>query len=232
MQRRSVAVLIPAAGKGTRLGGKRKQFRLLAEKPLLIRSLEVFQRHEAVDLIVIAVPPGEEEAVREAVASEGLSKVKAVVAGGSSRQESVFLALQVVPDEVQTILVHDGVRPFVKATLVSDVIVGVEKSGAAALALAVADTLRSGAEGVFGETHPREGLYRMQTPQGCRRDWFHEAHLHARANGLESTDDVDLVQLAGYPVQIVEGSSLNIKITTQADWDLACIIWPAWQQDE
>ena len=128
-------------------------------------------------------------------------------------------------------MVHDGVRPFVAASLVSDVIDGLKDKGAAALAIPVADTLRAGEAGTFGETRPRDGLFRMQTPQGCRRDWFLQAHEHARANGIDATDDVDLVQRAGFPVQIINGSSLNIKITTKADWDLACIIWPAWHQD-
>ncbi len=232
MQRPQVAVIVPAAGKGTRLGGQRKQFRLLDGKPLLIRSLEVFQLHPEIDLIVVVVPAGEEERVREALHAAGLSKVGRVVAGGASRQASVYEGLLAVPESYDHVLVHDGVRPFVAQALVSDVVAGLVDHGAAALAIPVADTLRAGVAGVFGETRPRDGLYRMQTPQGCRRDWFLEAHQHAIKEGVEATDDVDLVQRAGFPVHIIGGSSLNIKITTKADWDLACIIWPAWQQEE
>ncbi len=231
MQNRQVAVIVPAAGKGTRLGGQRKQFRLLDGKPLLIRSLEVFQFHPEVDAIVVVVPAGEEKTVHDALHAAGLSKVIHVVAGGASRQASVHQGLLAVPERCEYVMVHDGVRPFVAPALVSDVIAGLAEKGAAALAIPVADTLRSGEEGMFGETRPRKGLFRMQTPQGCRRDWFLQAHTHALEHGIEATDDVDLVQRAGFPVQIVNGSSLNIKITTKADWDLACIIWPAWQQD-
>ncbi|MEM8486971.1 MAG: 2-C-methyl-D-erythritol 4-phosphate cytidylyltransferase [Bacteroidota bacterium] len=227
-----VAVIVPAAGKGTRLGGQRKQFRLLDGKPLLIRSLEVFQLHPEIDLIVVAVPGGEENRVQEALHAAGLSKVGRVVAGGASRQASVYEGLKAVPASFDYVLVHDGVRPFVAQTLVSDVVSGLTEHGAAALAIPVTDTLRAGAEDVFGQTRPRDGLYRMQTPQGCRRDWFLQAHQHAIASGIEATDDVDLVQRAGFPVHIITGSSLNIKITTKADWDLACIIWPAWQQEK
>ena len=225
-----VAVIVPAAGKGSRLGGERKQFRLLGGKPLLIRSIEVFQHHPSVDAIVIACPPGDEDQLFAALQAEGLSKVKAVVAGGTSRQSSVFAALKAIPEDVEAVLVHDGVRPFVGAEQITQVIDAVFARGAAALAIPVADTLREGAQAVFGQTRSREGLYRMQTPQGCRRDWFYQAHLDALANQIEATDDVDLVQRAGRSVQIVEGSSLNIKITTRADWDLACIIWPAWEK--
>ncbi len=230
MQEPQVAVIIPAAGKGTRLGGERKQFRLLDGKPLLIRSIEVFQHHSEIDVIVIAVPAGEEDTVRQVLASEGLTKVAAVVSGGTSRQSSVFEALKAVPESVEVVLVHDGVRPFVSQIQVGAVIDAVKTHGAAALAIPVADTLRAGEEGVFGQTRSRDGLYRMQTPQGCRREWFVQAHERAIRNQYLTTDDVDLVQQAGFSVQIVEGSSLNIKITTKADWDLTRILWPAWTQ--
>lgn len=231
MQKPQVAVIIPAAGKGTRLGGERKQFRLLDGKPLLIRSIEVFQHHPEIDAIIIAVPAGEEDTVQQVLASEGLTKVTAVVAGGASRQSSVFEALRAVPESFEVVLVHDGVRPFVSEVQVGHVIDAVLAHGAAALAIPVTDTLRAGEGGVFGQTRSREGLYRMQTPQGCRREWFVQAHEEAIRHQYLTTDDVDLVQKAGYPVQIVEGSSLNIKITTRADWDLTRILWPAWVQE-
>lgn len=223
-----VAVIVPAAGKGTRLGGERKQFRLLGEKPLLIRSIEVFQYHPDIDLIAVAGPPGEEALVQSRLEAAGLSKAKIVVAGGGSRQDSVGAALDALPGSVEVVLVHDGVRPFVAADQIANIIGAVRNEGAAALAIPVADTLRHGQHGDFGSTQSRDGLYRMQTPQACRRDWFDQAHAFARTNAIQATDDVDLMQRAGYTVKIIEGSSLNIKITTRADWELACIIWPAW----
>lgn len=224
-----VAVIVPAAGRGTRLGGTRKQFRLLDGKPLLIRSLEVFQFHPAVDAIYVAAPAGEEEQVLGALHAAGIDKVRAVVAGGASRQASVWQALRATSKNTDVVLVHDGVRPFVSASAVHAVIAAVRQTGAAALAIPVADTLRAGRDGMFGETRSREGLYRMQTPQGCRRDWLLEAHQHALANRVDATDDVDLMQRAGFRVAIVEGSALNIKITTRADWEMAALIWPAWR---
>ncbi len=229
MQANKVAVIVPAAGQGTRLGGDQKQFRLLGGKPLLIRSLEVFQLHPRVDIIVVAVPKGEEASVYDALMAEELDKVVAVVAGGSSRQGSVHQGLLALPDEAGIVLVHDGVRPFVSRGQVSQIIDVVSEAGAAALAVPVADTLRTGQSGTFGETRSRKDLFRMQTPQACRRDWFLKAHQYALSSGIEATDDVDLFQQAGYEVKIVEGSSLNFKITTRADWELACIIWPAWE---
>jgi len=85
--------------------------------------------------------------------------------------------------------------------------------------------LRRGGQGVFGDTVPREGLYRMQTPQGARRDWLVEAHASAHRDDVEATDDVALLQRIGRPVRIVDGDPLNIKVTTPADWELARRLW-------
>ena len=221
----SVAVLIPAAGVGRRLGGAKKQFRLLGGKPLFIRTLDVFDRHEEVDCIVIAVADEEKDSVTHQIAGENFSKDCAVVAGGSTRQFSVYAALRALPARANLVLVHDAVRPFVAEESISRLIDSVQHQGAAALAIPVADTLRSGESRVFKDTIPRNGLYQMQTPQGARRSWLEEAHKQALAEGWSATDDVELLQKTGYEVAIVEGSSMNFKITTQADWELARILW-------
>lgn len=229
--RPAVAVLIPAAGQGTRLGGKtRKQFRLLGGEPLLVQTLRAFERHPAVDHLIVAAPA---EAVRPLEAelnAHALEKLHAVVPGGTTRQDSVCAALKATPEMVSIILVHDAVRPFISADRITAVIDTVALHGAAALAIPMADTVRQGEHGLFGATVPREYLYRMQTPQGCRRDWFHEAHLFATDHGIQATDDVDLVQRAGYPVHIVPGAAQNVKITTPGDWSQALALWPEWEQ--
>lgn len=220
-----VAVLIPAAGHGTRLGGARKQFRSLGGDPLLLQTLRVFEHHDEVDKLFVAAPADTTGPLEDALRGAGLEKLGAVVAGGTTRQASVGVALHVVPEEVGIVLVHDAVRPFVKPVHISNVIRTVRHHGAAALALPVSDTLRRAFGTIFGETVPRESLYRMQTPQGFRRDWFEEAHERARQYGYFATDDVDLVQRAGYTVQIVEGCPRNVKITTPGDWEMAQVLW-------
>ncbi len=214
----AVAVLIPAAGRGARMGGTRKQFRALGGKPVLVQTLLVFERHPEVDYLVVAAPADAVEQLREALVNEGLTKLAAVVSGGASRQDSVGCALAAAPEDTGVILVHDAVRPFVVPDHISTAIAAVRTHGAAALAVPVVDTLRRGTDGQFGATVPRDGLYRMQTPQGCRHDWFEQAHARAREHGYQATDDVDLVQQAGFPVQIIAGSIDNIKITTPDDW--------------
>ena len=129
-------------------------------------------------------------------------------------------------------LVHDAVRPFVQAREIGRVIQAARTHGAAALAMPVADTLRTVSEDTFEETVPRLGLYRMQTPQGFRRAWLEEAHRAAvRADDAPATDDVGLVQRTGRTVRLVRGSRRNFKITTKGDWHLAQQLWEPWTED-
>jgi len=223
-----VAVLVPAAGEGRRLGGRRKQFRLLGGKPLLVQTLLVFERHPAVHYLLVATPAEAVEPLTIELRGVGVTKLHAVVAGGATRQASVGLALQAVPPAVDIVLVHDAVRPFVEPALISAVIQRVREAGAAALAIPMADTVRQDVNGCFGETVPRETLLRMQTPQGFRRDWFEAAHAEAMREGREATDDVELVQHLGYAVEVIPGNSRNVKITTREDWELAQALWPRW----
>lgn len=227
-----VAVLMPAAGEGSRLGGVRKQFRTLGDRPLLVQVLHVFERHPGVGHLVVAVPEDHVREVSDRLQSEGLSKLTAVVSGGASRQSSVRHALRAVPAPVEIVLVHDAVRPFVQANEVAEVIQAVRDHGAASLAVPVADTLRKRADAVFGETVSRENLYRMQTPQGFRRAWLEEAHRTVEeSDGASATDDVGLVQQIGRDVYRVDGHRRNFKITTKGDWRLAQQLWRPWTND-
>lgn len=223
----SVAVLVPAAGRGMRLGGARKQFRQLGDAPLLVQTLRVFEAHPDVDHLVVAGPPGEAAALEATLRAAGLEKLAGVVRGGATRQASVAAALAAAPPEVGVVLVHDAVRPFVRAGHIAAVVAAVREQGAAALAVPMTDTVRRADNGRFGPTVPRAGLFRMQTPQGFRRDLLAHAHAEARRHGRRATDDVDLVQLAGHPVALVEGEAGNFKITTPADWALARLVWAA-----
>ncbi len=224
-----VVVLIPAAGRGRRLGGRPKQFRGLGEHPVLVQVLLSFERHPAVGHAVVAAPEGRVTEVTDRLQAEGLSVLTAVVGGGENRQTSVRHALRAIPDSVETVLVHDAARPFVAAAQVQAVVEAVRTEGAASLAVPVADTLRRSEHDRFGDTVPRDGLYRMQTPQGFRREWLERAHRRAASEGTVATDDVALVQRVGHEVVRVSGSRRNFKITTPDDWTLAQQLWPAWK---
>ena len=223
-------VLLPAAGEGRRLGGEPKQFRLLGGKPLLVQTLRAFEWHPDVDALVVAVPEDARADVERDLRAEGLAKLAAVVAGGATRQASVARALAAAPRETEVVLVHDAVRPFVPAAAVADAVRWARAAGAAALAVPLTDTLRRGTDEAFGETVPREGLWRMQTPQAFRVDILREAH--ASFGEREETDEVALVRRAGHAVRIVAGSAFNVKVTTPSDWAFAQALWPAWIRGE
>ncbi len=228
----SVGVVIPAGGAGSRMaepGAPAKQFRLLGGAPVLVQTLRAFARHLEVGPLVVAVPAGEEDATTHLLRQFEVEA--AVVTGGATRQASVAAGVRALSARVEVVLVHDAVRPFVTQAVIASVTDTARRHGAAAAAVPVADTLRQGGTGpLFGETVPREGLWAMQTPQAARRDWLLRAA--ANAAGFVATDEVGLLQHAGYPVRIVEGDARTVKITRPADWRLAEALWPAWERDE
>jgi 2-C-methyl-D-erythritol 4-phosphate cytidylyltransferase len=224
-----VGVLIPAAGSGTRMGGERKQFRYLGGRPLLVQTLLPFEHHPLVQHIVVAAPADSLAFFEEELYSAGITKLRGVVCGGSTRQDSVAHALGALPTSADVVLVHDAVRPFVQYDHISAIVEAIVEHGAAALAIPVTDTLRQGENEKFGVTMPRTGLYRMQTPQGFQRAIFEKAHEDAVRCGVQSTDDVALVMRLNQAVHIIEGGPENIKITTLGDWEMAKVLWAYWQ---
>ena len=217
-------LVLPAGGSGQRLGGEAKQFRLLGDAPVLVQTLRAFARHPDAGPLVVAAPAGEIEATRAILAGHGVEA--AVVAGGATRQASVACGLAALPSSVETVLVHDAVRPFVSQDLIGRVAAAVRAHGAAAAAVPVSDTLRAALAGRFGGTVDRAALWAMQTPQGATRHLFEAAM--AVAGGEAATDEAGLLGLAGIPVHVVEGDARNVKVTTPTDWALAEALWPAW----
>ena len=216
--RGDVAVLVPAAGAGVRLGpGGPKALRLLAGEPLLVHAVRRVAAAASVRLIVVAAPPGEVEAVRQLLAP--VAPVT-VVAGGAERQQSVAAALAVVPAEVGIVLVHDAARALTPATLVEQVAAAVRSGRPAVIpVLPVVDTIKEVGPGevVLG-TIDRSALRSVQTPQGFRHDVLAAAH----GAGLDPhTDDAGMVEKAGVPVTCVPGSELAMKITRPLDLILA-----------
>ncbi len=205
-------------------GAPSKQFRTLAGAPVLVQTLRAFARHRGIGPVVVVAPASDLEDVVDQLIKADLEAT--VVEGGATRQASVAAGVRALED-VEAVLVHDAVRPFVSESVITSVLEAVLTHGAAAAAVPVADTLRQGGAGpLFGETVPRDGLWAMQTPQGARRDWLMRAFSNAA--GFVATDEVGLLQRAGYPVRIVEGDTRNVKITRPSDWEMAVATWPAW----
>jgi 2-C-methyl-D-erythritol 4-phosphate cytidylyltransferase len=215
--RGDVAVLVPAAGAGLRLGpGGPKALRLLAGEPLLVHAIRRVAAAAPVRQIVVAAPAADVEAVRALLAP--VAPVT-VVAGGAERQESVAIALAQVPPEIEIVLVHDAARALTPPALIESVAATVRDGAPAVIpVLPVVDTIKEvSGEAVLG-TVDRAALRRVQTPQGFRHDVL--AAVHAAATD-PLTDDAGLVEKAGRPVICVPGSELALKITRPLDLILA-----------
>jgi 2-C-methyl-D-erythritol 4-phosphate cytidylyltransferase len=218
------AALIPAAGRGQRMGLEiEKQFLVLAGKPLLAHTLARFEETPSIDRIVVIVPPGRERfCYQEIVAPGELRKVTHIVAGAETRQRSVTAGFRYLEADVDIVVVHDGARPFITPALIRATIDAAVQEGSAVVAIPESDTLkRVSREGTVIETVDRRNLWRAQTPQAFRRAILQRALSHAAAHNLDVTDEASLVELLAWPVRIIPGSMWNFKITSPDDLLLA-----------
>nr|WTA67466.1 2-C-methyl-D-erythritol 4-phosphate cytidylyltransferase [Micromonospora sp. NBC_00855] len=216
--RGDVAVLVPAAGAGVRLGpGRPKALRLLAGEPLLVHAVRRLAAAPSVHTIVVAAPAAEVQAVRELLAP--IAPV-IVVPGGAERQASVAAALAAVPAGPTIVLVHDAARALTPPELVESVAAAVRGGCDAVIpVLPVVDTIKEvGADEVVLGTVDRSALRAVQTPQGFRRTVLSAAHAAA---GDSLTDDAGLVEKQGVAVSCVPGSEYALKITRPFDLALA-----------
>jgi 2-C-methyl-D-erythritol 4-phosphate cytidylyltransferase len=227
-QKTSVGVVIPAAGKGIRLGGDRpKQLLELAGKPLIVHALEYFQKTPLVESVVVVTSVDLMDAIESFVATFRLAKVVGIVEGGAERQDSVWNGLEhFVRSAPDYILIHDAVRPFPDDGVVERVLAAAEQCGAAVPAMPPKDTIKIARDDRFVISTPsRSELWAVQTPQAFRFSLIYEASRKARADGYYATDDAALVERIGEKVKIVEGNYDNIKVTTPEDRELALGIY-------
>jgi 2-C-methyl-D-erythritol 4-phosphate cytidylyltransferase len=221
------AALIPAAGRGQRMGVDiEKQFLQLGGKPLLAYTLAQFEATPTVDRIVLIVPSGRETfCYEEIVAPEGLRKVTHIVAGAETRLRSVMAGFSCVDQDVDVVVIHDAARPFVTPALIRAAVDAALANGSAVAAIPESDTLKrvSGA-GTVIETVDRRNLWRAQTPQAFRRWILQRALAYAAQHNLEATDEAALVEWLSWPVRIFPGSIWNFKITSPDDLVMAEIL--------
>ncbi|MCK9874285.1 2-C-methyl-D-erythritol 4-phosphate cytidylyltransferase [Frankia sp. Ag45/Mut15] len=211
-----VAAIVPAAGRGERLGGGTpKALRSLGGRPMLVRSVEALRRSELVTQIVVAAPPTLVEVVAQL-----LGRDVRVIAGGAERVDSVRRALSAIDEDISVVLVHDAARPLTPPALVDAVAAAVIAGHPAVIpVLAVADTIKEvGPDGRVIRTPPRDGLRAVQTPQGFRRDVLAAAYA---LRDVPVTDDAGLVEALGVPVTTVPGAHEAFKVTQPADLILA-----------
>ncbi|MBT2427861.1 2-C-methyl-D-erythritol 4-phosphate cytidylyltransferase [Streptomyces sp. ISL-112] len=226
------AAVIPAAGRGIRLGpGAPKALRALGGTPMLIHAVRAMAASRAVSLVVVVAPPDGAPEVKHLLDEHALPERTdyLVVPGGDTRQESVGLGLDALPEDIAVVLVHDAARPLVPVDTV-DAVVEAVRNGAAAVvpALPLTDTVKEvePAE-VAGEPEPvlstpvRARLRAVQTPQGFDRDTLVRAHAEVALDGEGATDDAGMVERLGTPVVVVPGHEEAFKVTRPLDLVLA-----------
>jgi 2-C-methyl-D-erythritol 4-phosphate cytidylyltransferase len=217
------AVILPAAGKSSRFRDKEKKpFTNLDGRAVWLRSVELFVTRNDVCQCIIVVNPHDQEMFRRRYGANLAFMNVQVANGGAERFESVDNALGLVKQEADFVAIHDAVRPCLTEEQINLVFAEAAQNGAAILAVPVNDTAKrvDGQRSVLS-TESRQGLWLAQTPQVFRRDWLFAAYAARAKLGNDVTDDSQLVEALGHPVHVVQGSPLNVKITTKADLMLA-----------
>lgn len=213
------AAVIVAAGSATRMGGIDKVMAELRGEPMIVRTVRAFQQCDAIREIVIVT---REDLIRPISAlCAKMDKVKAVVAGGKTRQESVWLGLNSLSKDVKLAAIHDGARPLITQAVIDRTVRAAHSYGAAAPAVPVKDTVKVVKSGLVMATPDRDSLRAVQTPQVFDFDLLRGALKKAEEAGASVTDDCSAVELMGMSVKIVEGDEENIKVTTPMDLKIA-----------
>ena len=217
-----VGVIVVAAGASVRAGpGEPKQFRSIFGVPMLLRALRPFTSHPDVGQVVVALPTGFAERP-----PDWLGKLRgerlALVTGGATRSDSVRAALAVLGSDARVVLVHDAARPFVGRETIDEVIARARAGVGAVAAVPLSDTLKEVVEGNrLVRTVPRERLWRAQTPQGFPRPMLERAYAQLTNGDPPPTDDAELCERAGFPLEVVADSAHNVKVTTSDDFRIA-----------
>ncbi|SNR65313.1 2-C-methyl-D-erythritol 4-phosphate cytidylyltransferase [Desulfurobacterium atlanticum] len=217
--------IIPAAGKGKRFG-KKKQFVKVNGKTIIQFTVEVFEKSEFIDRVVVVAP---EDAIKEMEKElEHFSKVEAVVKGGCERQSSVLNGLKAIEGKCKEVIVHDGVRPLVTKKLISELFGAYQDYGVEGVITAVKpkDTIKvvganlEGNDSLVIKTLNRERLILVQTPQLFNYEVLYRCHKKAFEEGFWGTDDASLLEHYGHTVVAIKGDYRNIKITTPEDMEI------------
>jgi len=212
-----VGAIIPAAGRGKRIGASvPKQFLEIQGKPLLHHTLTVFASCKLIDYVVLVMPPTDVDEMGE----DWLNKyeiVREVVVGGEQRQDSVYNGFNSLEEGTDIVVVHDGVRPFTTPQMITATVEEAQQHGAAITAIPVNDTIKQAIDGFVKQTVSRDGLWRVQTPQAFQHGLLLQAFKKAKEDSYYGTDEGALIEYLGERVKIVPGSELNIKITRKED---------------
>jgi 2-C-methyl-D-erythritol 4-phosphate cytidylyltransferase len=224
MKTGTVVAVIPAGGIGQRMGtATAKQFMPLGGIPLLVHSLQVFEHCASISQIILVVPNDDRErTLSDVVARHGITKVSKVVAGGATRQESVYHGLKETDPEAEIVVIHDAARPFVTVDLIERSIGTARNLGGAIVAVRMKETVKQvGPNGQILRTVDRAQLWLAQTPQTFRRELLIEGYRKAESDGFQATDDAAVMERLGHKIAVVPGRWDNMKITTPEDFQMA-----------
>lgn len=209
--------VVVAAGRGERFGDAAKILAPVSGRPVLAWVLDAMQSADSIRDVVIVYGDHTEAGIRALVETDAWPKVAALVPGGDQRQHSMANGVGATANDLEVILVHDAARPLIDPTLI-DICAGrARQTGAAILATPISDTVKRVENGVITGTVDRAALWAAQTPQGFTRERLLELCETALAGGTEFTDEASLAEALGWPVEIVPGDRLNIKITHSED---------------
>ena len=211
--------VIVAAGTASRMGGIDKGMAPLDGEPMIARTVRAFQESNVISEIVIVTR--EDLVLPISNLCGGMDKVKAVVTGGKSRQESVELGMNALSKEVKLAAIQDGARPLITWQVLDRVVRAANTFGGAVPGVPVKDTIKVENGGLVKETPDRKTLRAIQTPQVFDFDLLRGALKKAKEDGAEVTDDCSAVERLGMKVKIVEGDERNIKVTTPMDLKIA-----------
>lgn len=221
-----VTAIIVAAGKSERMGaGTDKAFLNLGPKPVVAWSLLAFERCADIDQIILVVRKDQLIAAKAVVRMFGISKVRAVVAGGAKRQDSVLSGMKELDLDTRFVVVHDGARPCVKPETISEVVKLARRGGAAVVGCRIWDTVKFVEKGTtVTRTEDRTKLWAVQTPQAFDVRLLKRAYAAVVEKKIDVTDDASAVELLGESVKIFETEKPNLKITTVEDLQLAAAV--------
>lgn len=221
-QKPFVSAIIAAAGSSRRMEGTDKQKASLNGVPVIIRTLRQFEANDGITEIVLVCPQNELENYKHLISKHNVSKVSAVVAGGQTRQNSVFAGIQACSQNARYYAIHDGARPLVSQQVINAALEGAFKYAGAAPGIEAKETIKIISEdGFVYKTPTRSTLRIIQTPQIFDAELYKKAMEQAIKHNLDYTDDCQLFEAAGQRVYITEGDSANIKITFPLDMNLS-----------
>ena len=216
-----VIAIILAAGSGVRMESEvNKHLLPLAGKPVIVYTLEAFERCAAIDAIVLVTSAENVAAYQALIAEHNITKVSHIVLGGETRQASAHNGLRAA-GECDIVLLHDGARPLIAQREIEAVICDAAEYGGAVVAVPAKDTTVRTRDGFIEAQLERSTLWQVQTPQAFKAAIIREAYEAAARDGVQSTDDTGLVIRLGKTVKITPGSYANIKITTPEDLAIA-----------